>query len=656
MGGTAPLARTGARPKIAHEPALDGLRGVALVLVVLFHGGVGVVGGALGVDVFLVLSGYLITALLLAERDGTGTVDLPAFWGRRLRRLLPAVLVLVTVVAVHGAVTDAPSTLRLDALSTLGWWSNWRFAGAEAGYFDAFAAPSPLRHTWSLAVEEQWYLVWPPLLALLLAWTRRRSASLLAVVAGLTLASAAVMAAFSDDVDRAHFGTDTRAQGLLAGAALAVALRRWPVSTWRPPLVRGGVAAGVLGAVVLAWLALRVPGTDLFLYRGGHLLAAAASVALVAAALVPAGIVRSTLAWRPLQAVGRRSYGAYLWHWPLFVWITPESTGLDRWPLLAVRCAATAAATVASWHAVERPFLARPHRIRRPRLAVAGAVVTVAVVVVAATGSTPGIRSTTTAATAAPTLPGDFVPVAAPPVTASGVLDTPPAARPRDRTDPSVLLLGDSAAWTLGWAMEPVDGVRLDNGGAIGCGLDPAAVEINGAYETIDGLPAPCPEIHGVWRGWAQRVDPDVVLLIFGAWEVYDRQLADGTQLRVGTDEWRTWVDATLERTASEVAAAAPHAVLAVTDVPCFDERNLRLGGPTSPRNDPERVAAVNAVLDGFVARHPARVTALRWASWLCGEDPADRPDGVHLSDRSARELWNGRLGDAVRAIAATAP
>jgi len=658
MGRATAHAREAARPRLAHEPALDGLRGVALVLVVLFHGGVGLVGGALGVDLFLVLSGYLITALLLAEHDGTGGVDLPAFWARRARRLLPAVLALVAAVAVHAAVTgDASRGLRLDGLATLGWWSNWRFVAAEQGYFEAFAAPSPLRHTWSLAVEEQWYLLWPPLLVLLRRGPlARRPVALAGAVVGLAAASALAMAAVAGNVDRAHFGTDTRAQGLLAGAALAVALRRWPVQAWRRPARAAATGAGVAGAAVVGWMAWRVPGTEPWLYRGGHSLVAAGGAALVAACVLPGGPVRRALSLRPLQAVGRRSYGAYLWHWPLFVWVNADSTGLDPWPLLGVRCALTTAATVASWHLVEAPVLEGRARLPRPRLALAGGFAAALALLLVGTGAAPGVRSSSAVATAEPTLPAGFQVDAAPPPTVPGVLDSPPAARPRDGSNPSVLVVGDSGGWSLGWAVEPVEGVEVSTGAGIGCGLDPAPVEINGVAEAIVGQPVPCPEMAGVWRAWAERVDPDVVVLVSGAWEVYDRELPGGRRLEVGTPAWAAWVDESLERVGADLAVAAPHAVVAVADVPCFDERDLALGGPSSPRNDPDRIAAVNAVLDRFVARHPARVVALRWSPWLCGRDAYERPDGIHLSTDAAHAIWQGPMGDAVRAIAATLP
>lgn len=682
--------------RIPHEPGLDGLRGVAVLLVLLFHGGLGVVGGALGVDVFLVLSGFLITALLLAELASTGTIDLRAFWGRRVRRLVPAALALVAVVAVHAAVTGEVSPdLRLDALATLGWWSNWHYAAAEVGYFESFGPPSPLRHTWSLGVEEQWYLAWP-LLVLGAGWIGLRRRGMLAGIVALAAASVAAMWHLAGDVDRAHFGTDTRAQALLAGAAVAVLLHHRPTATWARWTRAATAVAGVAsGAVVLA-LAWRLPGGDERLYRGGHLLVAVCTAAVVAAAVLPGGPVRAALSLRPLRAVGRVSYGLYLWHWPIFVWLNPDVVGLDRWGTFAVRAAVTTGATLLSWRLLERPILERRVALPRPRLVLATGYACVLALAAAAIGTDGGGSGGLTAAQ--PTLPAAYVAerqaagagsdgdrggdagedvarrgeAAAGGSSAGGsadgaggrartagvaraepsVLDTPPL--PSGRTgDPVVTVVGDSMGWALGWRVEPVEGVEVVDGGVVGCGVHPAAMVINGRPQKQSGVPVPCEDALDFWRWWVTDSDPELVVLTLGAWEVYDRVLDDGTRLRVGTERWRRWLAAELEAAATVLAEAAPHALLAVTDVPCFAERDPLLGGPASARNDPERVAAVNEVLDELVAVHPQRVVSLRWSQWLCGPGAFERQDGVHLTEPAAHDLWAGPLGEHVRGVVA---
>src|SRR5262245_14814228 len=218
-------------PVYAYRPALDGVRALAVSAVLLFHGGVGALrGGFLGVDAFFVLSGFLITSLLLAERARHGRIKLSAFWVRRARRLLPALLVLlVVVVAAFRSVLAGTEVmlLRGDALAALGYIANWRMIYRGSDYFAQNASPSPLQHTWSLGIEEQFYLLWPVLMVAVLGLAARRSrAALLAVtLAGATASAIAAAMLYGPlDSNRAYFGTDARAQALLVGALLAVML------------------------------------------------------------------------------------------------------------------------------------------------------------------------------------------------------------------------------------------------------------------------------------------------------------------------------------------------------------------------------------------------------------------------------------------------
>src|SRR6478609_4461194 len=272
------------RRRSPHVPALDGVRAVAVVAVLAFHGGLpGARGGFLGVDAFFVLSGYLITALLLAEwtRSG-GRIDLAAFWGRRARRLLPALLVVVAAVAVGGRMLLPPEEVRLlrgDGIAALLYVANWRMILRGGDYFAQTAAPSPLEHTWSLGIEEQFYLAWPLVLCAVL-WSRRRGGGvrrrlrvLVAVcVGGAAVSTVALARAYTvDDPGRAYYGTDTRGAALLVGAGLAALLATrdrggtGPGRWWRTTL--GALAAAA--AVALGWAATHVSGADHGLYRGG---------------------------------------------------------------------------------------------------------------------------------------------------------------------------------------------------------------------------------------------------------------------------------------------------------------------------------------------------------------------------------------------------
>src|SRR3954451_14568507 len=202
-----------------HQPALDGIRALAVIAVMLFHAGnTYATAGFIGVDVFLVLSGFLITTLLLRELASTGGVAFGAFWMRRARRLLPALILVLVAVALFGAFVatdDEALGLRGDLLGSLFYVQNWRFVISGASYFTQFGSPSPLRHMWSLAIEEQWYLIWPLLLCGSRAIPRRNLRLVTAVILALAAGSAVLMAALYDqggDASRAYYGTDTRAQ------------------------------------------------------------------------------------------------------------------------------------------------------------------------------------------------------------------------------------------------------------------------------------------------------------------------------------------------------------------------------------------------------------------------------------------------------------
>ncbi len=341
---------------------LDGLRAIAVLAVIAFHLGFGwASGGLLGVGVFFVLSGYLITDLLLARHERTGGLGLRTFWVHRARRLLPALAVMLVVVSAWVAVFDRSqlAAFRGDVLAACLYVSNWWLIFHHVSYFARFGPPSPLGHLWSLAVEEQFYLVWPLLLWLGLRYLSR--SRLLGLTLVLALASAVEMAVLyvpGGDPTRVYDGTDTRAFALLIGAALAMV---WPSRRLQERVVPsarllldgvGGLA--LLGVLVMFW---QTDEYQTFLYRGGMLLLSVLAAAVIAVAAHPATKLSRLLAWRPLRWLGVRSYAIYLWHYPVIVLTTPASAtgGVNLWRA-ALQVGASIGLAALSWRFVEDPI------------------------------------------------------------------------------------------------------------------------------------------------------------------------------------------------------------------------------------------------------------------------------------------------------------
>ncbi|WP_121185245.1 acyltransferase [Nocardiopsis sp. Huas11] len=376
-----------------HLSALDGLRGVAIIGVLLFHTG-HQAGGFLGVDLFFVLSGYLITGLLLREIEATGRVRLISFWGRRLRRLLPALaLMLVGVTLLVRAVGS--SGLVRSTLADGPWVQanlvNWHLLASSAGYWDRFGADRVFGHLWSIAVEEQFYLLWPLLLALVaLRGTRTRAGTPVAVLtASLAAASVLAMALLVDPSDptRVYTGTDTRAFSLLLGALAATPSVRHLSSRLAERSPRALTTVSATAAAVIAGLWLLADGTaSPWLYPGGlvaHALACAVLISLSARS--PRDPVSRVLSWEPLRWTGLISYSLYLWHWPVIVLLSPEATGLTGWWWTSAVVAVSIGLAAASTHLVENPirFHASWATGRRGAIAFAAVMVALAVLWVA---------------------------------------------------------------------------------------------------------------------------------------------------------------------------------------------------------------------------------------------------------------------------------
>ncbi len=347
-----------------YVPGLDGIRALAVICVIAYHVNVpGAGGGMLGVGVFFTLSGYLITDILLVHWRRKGDMGLGGFWLRRARRLLPALFLMLAAVSVWVALLDTSqlNEVRRQVITAVLYVGNWSTIAQHGSYFARFASPLPLDHLWSLAIEEQFYLVWPWLLLAMIWLLRSRRAMIV-----MTLIGAAVSAWLMGhmyhpgyDPTRVYEGTDTRAFGLLIGAALAMGWGGWVPRRRRRHVDHTGLldAGGVLGLAVIVVLVWKTNSFSSFLYPEGFVLLALATVALVAAVVNPASRLGPVLGCRPLRWIGVRSYGIYLWQWPIVVL---ASSGANQTTFNLRRAALEVAATLViaslSWRFVEEPI------------------------------------------------------------------------------------------------------------------------------------------------------------------------------------------------------------------------------------------------------------------------------------------------------------
>ena len=349
--------------RFPYLPGIDALRALAVLAVFLYHARVGwMPGGFLGVDLFFVISGYLITSLLLREFRRGGHVELGRFWLRRAKRLLPAVGVVIAATMVLAAIfePDRVNELRGDAVASLAYFANWHFAFGDVPYFEQFQRPSLFTHLWSLSVEEQFYLFWPLIFAAGMKLFGR-TRLLLGVLAGAlgSVALAWILFDPGSDASRVYYGTDTHAVGLLAGVALAlvwspIELRRHRSGPLVGPILD---AVGVLALAYVVLAFLQVHDYDLGLYHGGYLWLALVTAVLVAALAHPAARLGGLLGTPPALWLGLRSYSFYLWHWPVLALTRPGlDVDLPRGVLVPLQLVAVLALADLSYRYVELPF------------------------------------------------------------------------------------------------------------------------------------------------------------------------------------------------------------------------------------------------------------------------------------------------------------
>jgi peptidoglycan/LPS O-acetylase OafA/YrhL len=346
--------------RLPYLPGIDGLRALAVLAVVLYHADIPLAGGFLGVEIFFVLSGYLITALLYAEWQANGTISLKSFWLRRARRLLPALglLLIGTLVFVALVLPDELLSHTRDTLATLSYTMNWYLIGTEQPYFDPTLRPPLLQHLWSLAIEEQFYLIWP-ILFLVGMRLFGRGGLLALTLMGASLSAVWMAVHYTPDMDpsRLYYGTDTRATGLLLGAALGLLSQPQQLQA-KQRYTSGSDLAGLLILAGLVALLVLLTNETPALYLGGFVAVDLLTLFLIVCITAPEGrLLPALFGWQPLRYLGTRSYSIYLWHWPVIMVTRPFfDVPFDGVPLLVLRLSLVLILAEISYRLVENPI------------------------------------------------------------------------------------------------------------------------------------------------------------------------------------------------------------------------------------------------------------------------------------------------------------
>jgi peptidoglycan/LPS O-acetylase OafA/YrhL len=625
---------------MAYSPSLDGLRAFAVVAVIFFHQSVNwLPAGFLGVDVFFVISGFLITSLLVQEFRGTGRIRLPSFWARRARRLLPALFFMLFVVTGYALLRahDAVGRLRVDVPGAVFYVTNWVGVFRHTSYFANLGRPPLLQHLWSLAIEEQFYLIWPIVLLGGMRLVKGRAVRLVPFIVAGAIGSTALMwikYVPNTDPTRVYYGTDTHAMGLLTGAALACCWAPWK----RPLPERASRALDYAAGASLVALAFIMWTWDAYttrLYQGGFLVVSVLAAVVIAACAQPGrGPMRNVLAWAPLVYIGTRSYGLYLWHWPIFQLMRPEDMGgLTGVPLFILRLAVTFAITEFSYRFVEARFRHPPgpeQRTAWPRERVYAAF-GLAVTTVFALGFQMAVINDTSAAVP---VGGDAAPVpVATPDTAGGPSTTAPsqlitseqAALPR-----RVVVVGDSQAKALYANRPDTPGITLADGGVEGCSLEDTGTMLTTAHYRRSFTE--CQGWDSKWSNAARANNAQIALVVIGAWDVFDLNFGDGP-VPFGSAAHDAYLTSQLKRGIAQLESAG--ARVALMEVPCY--RPIDAGGliRLPERGDDARTRHLDDLLRAAAHDDPTHVFFVPGPADFCtnsqiGTGTRYRWDGVH--------------------------
>ena len=647
------------QPHMGYEPSLDGIRAFSVIAVMLYHANIAwLPGGFLGVEVFFVVSGFLITSLLIKERESTQHIDLKQFWIRRARRLLPAFFVMVcaTAVCVAFYATDSAPDFRRDVLPSLGYFSNWwQIFAVDTPYFAASSLPV-LRHLWSLAVEEQWYLVWPLLFTFIFGakWMRPKISGALLVACSGAVMVATALRFVQDDETRTNFlylSTLTRSSGLLLGAAVAVLWRPWrktsPSSWWRSSVAE---ALAVTSIAVIGVLMATVHVADARLYQGGLAITTIASAVIIAVVMRPNGLfVKKFFSQELFVEIGRRSYGLYLWHWPIFVVTHARDSG-NR---LAVALALTVIINEFVYQYVEIPtrrgalgnwWRNRPQlSAMRRRLPVL-----IAAVVVASLGITGvkvvGIEARdlsidTSTANVIFSVPTTVASASSLP--AASTTTTTIAKLPR-----KLVIVGDSQAHSL--AINKPSGIEktfvITNGSIDGCGIYDRGVGVGGTNGNFRRNFANCVGFEKKWAKSATEARANVALVVIGAWEVLDLKI-NGFTFAFNTSPADTMFRTQMKRGIDALRSTG--ATVALLEVACMRPVDSK-GGPVPAlpqRGDDMRTRHLNDLLREIAAPEDDGVFFVSGPKEWCNDPKVStslsyRWDGVHAYKPGAKLIF----------------
>ena len=615
---------------LARHRGLDGLRGVAVILVIIFHSGLDwLPGGFLGVSVFFTLSGFLITSLLINECENSGRINLKAFWGRRLRRLAPASLVVIAAViglASWLSTSIEASRIKGDAISAVLYFSNWRFIYSGHSYGELFASPSPLQHLWSLSIEEQLYVVVPVIIAGLFAVGLRRRGIGMVLLVGVVGSTIATM--LISGHEHIYYGTHTRAAELLLGAALACLfgqrieqLATKPARPWSTlyllPLL-GVILLAKFSTVDSAWV-----------YSGALTLFGLLSVVCLIAA-IQGGPVRAVLSWSVLVRVGEVSYGLYLIHWPVIVWLNTDRLDVNPTALFGAQVVVTVLLTVLSYWLIEQPI--RHRKVLRSVPVALGAFVAsvVAAVVLASAvlASTSGRVDTTP----------EILVTLAPDTTnvnegvTTSVADVMPTRI--DRTVPlNILVIGDSTAENIATALAGASDGNLGviSGGVLGCPLLKVAF-VRDRKDSQQDVTY-CPDNEQLVRDHV--ADVDAVVIVAGVANQWAFQYTDSDMwIEPGSDQYKTDLDQFLFNI-EDIVAPYGLPVLVFETPPVRDNPKI-LGDDISAL-----VRWANVIAEWDATWHSVKMVP--YADALSDpnsdEGKKERPDGVHLAEDFGQEL-----------------